>query len=523
MALRMVGVSRDPKTGSWVSRKVIPADVRTAYGKANEKKSWPRSVSAAEVKIEQREWASEVEARIERLRKVVSADPVTLTRRELSMYAGEFYRRFIHEFGEDPRDPVGWEVARANVEPDGDPDATSDWKEIPTVTERVDAILIEEGLSLTPRSRHELLQEATERYREACVLLASRAVGDFRRDLLPEQFPEWSPASKPIARVAVSLMDLFDGYSVDGDPPPKPATVKAWRRHTNRLVEFLGHGDAARLAREDVERWRDHLASTLMPNGKRRTAKTVNESYLAGLRAVLSWAVENKKLPENVAKGVTVKTRKRAGSTQRGFTQDEARTILKAAMIPPTGSLSAPNVRARRWAPWLCAYTGARIAEITQLRKADVIRVDGVWAIKITPDAGSTKKGLTIVVPLHDDLIDQGFLDVVGRLKDGPMFYDPSRARGGSDENPQASVAGRRLSDWVRGLGVTDPDVAPNHAWRHRFKTICRTAKVDPEARAVLMGHATTTEGENYGYWEMPALKAEIDKLSRFDLADNRA
>ncbi|MEC5293197.1 hypothetical protein, partial [Aurantimonas sp. C2-3-R2] len=32
----------------------------------------------------------------------------------------------------------------------------------------------------------------------------------------------------------------------------------------------------------------------------------------------------------------------------------------------------------RRWVPWICAYTGARVNEITQLRRQDIKQIDGI-------------------------------------------------------------------------------------------------------------------------------------------------
>ena len=72
MALRMVKLERDPKTGSWKSRKVIPADVRAAYGKQNETPTWPAKLAPAEVKAGWPAWLSEVETRIDRLRKAAA-------------------------------------------------------------------------------------------------------------------------------------------------------------------------------------------------------------------------------------------------------------------------------------------------------------------------------------------------------------------------------------------------------------------------------------------------------------------
>jgi integrase len=63
---------------------------------------------------------------------------------------------------------------------------------------------------------------------------------------------------------------------------------------------------------------------------------------------------------------------------------------------------------AKRWVPWLCAYTGARVGEIAQLRKQDVRWVDGHYVIHITPEPGTVKTDEPRDVVLHSHLIQRG-------------------------------------------------------------------------------------------------------------------
>lgn len=60
---------------------MIPADIRAAYGQANEVKRWPAALKPAEAKAEWRGWLDDIEAKIERLRKMAVAAPVRLSRR----------------------------------------------------------------------------------------------------------------------------------------------------------------------------------------------------------------------------------------------------------------------------------------------------------------------------------------------------------------------------------------------------------------------------------------------------------
>lgn len=63
-----------------------------------------------------------------------------------------------------------------------------------------------------------------------------------------------------------------------------------------------------------------------------------------------------------------------------------------------------------------------------------------------------TKGDYARVVPVHSHLIDQGFLDFVEKRRSLklPLFYDPKRARGGTNANPQYQKVGERLGERVR-------------------------------------------------------------------------
>ena len=139
-----------------------------------------------------------------------------------------------------------------------------------------------------------------------------------------------------------------------------------------------------------------------------------------------------------------------------------AASILKAAL--EVGDTDTPDKAAKRWVPWLCAYTGARPGEISQLRGSDVIERDDIPAIRITPGAGAVKGGKARVVPLHEHLIAQGFLEFVRRRGTGPLFYNPPRQRsddGTRMKKPRAVQARQRLANWVRSLGITDAELSP--------------------------------------------------------------
>lgn len=333
----------------------------------------------------------------------------------------------------------------------------------------------------------------------------------------PRPEPPSTPRKASVAATppAVSMLATFDTYA--DAQGIKSTTLYEWRRAVQALIAFLGHDDARRVTAADLRSWRDKLSGEMTNRGTPRSPRTVNNKYLTPVRATLAWAVEENMLPENVAAQVKVRIPRKDKLRERSFTDSEALAILSAALLPLPARYTPEHARARRWVPWLCAYTGARVGEIAQLRGQDVQDIEGVWCLRITPEAGGVKNKEARIVPLHPHLIDQGFLDVVTANGSGPLFYDPGRQRVDSDGNRHVKKVGERLAKWVReDVGIVDPGLQPNHGWRHLFKARSHTAGVEERMADALQGHAPATVGRTYGAVPIPARSEAIAKFPRF-------
>jgi len=314
----------------------------------------------------------------------------------------------------------------------------------------------------------------------------------------------------------LKLQDLFEAHFRELDIQGAGAEAKRrWQPVFDDLRAFLKHSDARRITPEKLDEWKENLMGRLKP-------KTIKDVYFAAVRAVLRSAVKARKLPSNPAADLTIKVAKPKLPREKGFNDDEAIAVLKAATAyrsklsdNPSNQEHPKTEAAKRWAPWLCAYTGARIAEMTQLRGEDVTTKDGIHYLRITSDAGSVKSGQYRDVPLHPHLIELGFLDFVKASGSEPLFYKPIPDR--TNEHPWHSVA-RRVSDWIRDLKIVDPRVAPNHGWRHRFKTVAVEVGMNTRVMDAIQGHASRTAGEHYGDVTLKARKIAIYMLPEYDL-----
>ncbi|WP_052072265.1 DUF6538 domain-containing protein [Sphingopyxis sp. MWB1] len=313
----------------------------------------------------------------------------------------------------------------------------------------------------------------------------------------------------------VALMDLFERYA--SVPGRNAKTIAQWRPYVQKLIAFTGIDDATRLTTRHLIDWRNHLRDVETYRGKRLSAKTINGSYLAAVNVVLGWAVDDGLLDSNPARDVKpVQLPKQPQTRSRSLSDDEARKVLLATRKGREGKEGDDFVNAKRWVPWLLCYTGARVTEITQLRKADVVKLGEVHAIRITPDAGSVKNKLARVVPLHPDLIAQGFLTFVAKRRAGPLFFSPDKRRSESAINRQANRLGSKLAEWVRSLGVGAPQ--PNHAWRHRFVTLGERYGLSERAVDAMTGHSSGKMNRRYGENEIDVVYRELGKIPAFRL-----
>ncbi|GLS66906.1 tyrosine-type recombinase/integrase [Methylobacterium oxalidis] len=213
-------------------------------------------------------------------------------------------------------------------------------------------------------------------------------------------------------------------------------------------------------------------------------------------------------LSENPAKGIHLDEPRKVAKREKTFREGEIAAILNAASAAIRDEKNPTLTDACRWCPWLAAYSGARIAELTHLEGRD-IRVEGGTAVM---DLRVTKTGEPRTVPVHPHLIEQGFLEFVKEAGAGPLFYDPARHRKGSAASP-AELRANKVARWVRETVNLDPDVDPNHGWRHTWKTRALGAGIEERLRDAVTGHRVASVGRKY---ETPSLAMLADAMKRF-------
>ena len=395
----------------------------------------------------------------------------------------------------------------------------------------VDRLLLSEGIRrVDAASRGLLLRAFWLALRDALEARLRNAQGDYTPDAKAERFPAWvapndaaaATSKRPPAKGG-SLTSLVEGWWVEAKARNlKPSTHESYSNSMAALVAYVKHDDCSRVTKDDVIGFKDHRLATINPRtGKPISAKTVKDSDLSGLKAVFGWAVSNGRMHSNPAEGVTLKASKPRKLRSKGFTEAEAKAILAASLnVVKKARERRETHAAKRWVPWLEAYTGARVGEMAQLRKVDLKRSGDIWYLTVTPEAGTVKTNEARDVVLHPHLVEMGFVDFVKAAPNGHLFLRP-----GADGDEQERVLGplqgikNRLAEFAREI-VTDTGVAPNHGWRHRFKPIGTRAGIERRVLDVISGHALEgrTVADGYHGVELEDQAAALAKYPRYEV-----
>jgi integrase len=307
--------------------------------------------------------------------------------------------------------------------------------------------------------------------------------------------------------VDYSPIGVFDKYA--NEATLKASTIKRWRPVIAKVQAEVP--DIRDLTPEWCLAWKNTLVETDLAR------RTIRDIYLAALKALCNYAAENLMIETNPVEKIKVRGKDKARlRTSKGYTYEEAKVVLSASLEEQNPKLPIDRRASRRWCPWVAYYGGARIGEITQLRKPDVFKKEGVWVMKISPEAGGVKTDQVRLVAIHPHLIEMGFIDFVQECSTETLFYDPARSRGGKEGNPTSKKTGERLARWVRELGIVDKELQPNHGWRHRFKTLARRAEMRHDVCDYMQGHAHGNQGAYYGDYPAPVLYHEICKIPYF-------
>lgn len=475
-----------------------------------------------EAKIRQ----AQIAAYLEGIWRSIRKGPEKLSMKQAVALAGDIYKAWVSALEDDPGAPAVWHSIRQADQAAAQGRLITGVEIQSEATARrvslerrfgafADVVLSKRGLVVDADSRTKLLGQVAVAMDLATEKLQRHSFGDYTPDDNEARFPEWQEHKTPQQKAApkVAVTQLLEGWWKEAGRGGgrSLSTYESYSKAVRYFVEFLGHDDAALVTPRDVVGYKDKRLSDVNPRtGKPISAKTIKDSELSGLKTIFKWGAGQHLILGNPAEGITVAISKPKLRRSKGFTEDEAVALLRHCMNYTQTQVNEVErlINAKRWVPWVCAYTGARVGEIVQLRKADLISHGEHYAILITPDAVTVKGNEYRKVPVHPHLVETGFVDFVQSQADGYLFL---KANAKGEIRGSWNSAKNRLREFARQI-VDDPDVKPNHGWRHRFITVSRECGMSQELRRMITGHTGTGVDERE-YGEPAGLYREICKF----------
>ena len=228
-----------------------------------------------------------------------------------------------------------------------------------------------------------------------------------------------------------------------GAPEAVAADADRSRTAVGRFERVVGRLPYAAITDEHARRFKaDLLADDGLKNATR-------QKLWGMLRALLNVAVDDGLLDANPFSRVKLRLDDDSAAREVLTRQDLAALFGSA------------RDEEEWWLFRIGLYTGARLGEICQLTKADLVTLDGVPFLHIREDAETGKRvknrGSVRKVPLHRQLIADGILEWIAAREGDALFTMAS------------PVASKRLNRRMRAAGL-GPD-KPFHALRHTFKS----------------------------------------------------
>jgi hypothetical protein len=471
----MVEPTKHSKSGRYRIRLTIPAALRgTAkklYGVGVEFIANLNTTDKREALARAPAALADLKGKLKLVEALHTGDLRALSQRELRALAGEWYKEAVALNEDNPSSYEGWDAYRSDLLdaltfPDGDPDGHQhpDYEPDRKALEEARRLLSVRGIVAHEASEAALAVALWEVKLHYGALMMRRAKGDYGPDEFattipapPASLTPSASAARPDTALSVSFDDILNGWTWDAghDPDAKPMPRSYYDRFRTiaRLEEFLGHREVARVTKAEAVRWKEDMQA-------RGSKPSTVGNDLSEMSAVWKWAMAHGKATENPFAGILPpkKARKRK-ATRRPYDPAEAVAILSAAR-QERGAL--------RWLPWVLAATGARLSEVCQGTKQDLITRDGLSFLRIHADdedraEGEAQRsvkneGSVRMVPIHPALEAEGFLAYVAALPSGsPLFPDipPDKMFGN-----RGVIAQKRVGYWLKTrLGITDKQI----------------------------------------------------------------
>lgn len=335
---------------------------------------------------------------------------------------------------------------------------------------------IELASSLAPQADDISQRKLARRLIEAQLTAAAAEIRAISGEVLRRPQEAVRVAPSPIAAVpkeSPAISQVAQMYAEERIAQGRwsPKTAEQGRTIFQLIADLLGDKPIGEVSKADVRQLGLDIAKLpanmtkrypgLSPTGVLATTagiadlarlepRSVNKHY-QHVRSLFAWAVEHDYVAQSPAAILHDVEEGRAQDARKAFEDADIEALfaeLDKKANEPYGI----------WIPRIMAYTGCRMGEAAQLRKADVKEVQGVWVFDFNEESDQKNlktDGSRRQVPIHSRLTELGLSDFV-QSAEGEFLF-PERVRFTENEKRgNVDRLSKQLNRWLRSAGVKD-------------------------------------------------------------------
>lgn len=286
------------------------------------------------------------------------------------------------------------------------------------------------------------------------------------------------------------LVSKIDFTVMDGFVATARKLKKGWNNNANKGK------DIALFIAEDIDEGLSH--------------GTINNWISGYITPLFKYAVRMGYMDKNYSEGLTIKNTTCFDSKRVVFTDEQLFLLFHSKEYE--GDLFEDAWMF--WIPILGYATGARIEELCQLTRGDLVNYDGISAISINNENGKTIKNASSkrFVPLHNVICDLGFENYVQRFDiDDRIFPTLLNVR-----NKYSHEVSKWFGDYTVSIGLREnkDGSAVFHSFRHGIVTYSVEQDLREDLRKMFTGHKSKSVDDRYKHINILHLKKNfVDKI----------
>jgi len=208
--------------------------------------------------------------------------------------------------------------------------------------------------------------------------------------------------------------------------------------------------------------------------------KTINIK-MTFISAFLNFCVREQFLNFNVARGLVIKTNEPSFLDRDTWSNKELQMLIGGIQQYKEYETY------KYWIPLVGMFSGMRLNEICCLRVEDVVERKSIWCFEVSHDAHRLKtKGSERVVPIHQQLIDLGFLDYLKSVHNSKWLF--SEVKTSKTTGSRKDIFSKYFARFKKNCGVVNTKVV-FHSLRHTFVNCLKQMSIEDYKIAELVGH----------------------------------